>query len=177
MMETCKQLFIFVEGYSDELFFDKVVELVFREKYDWVSVIQWAQERPSKTDSYIRSIKSENWGAEYILVTDMDTPCVTARKEEIQKRFRNVDEDRIMVVAKEIESWYLAVLDDGKWVELGIPPFGTTDDVTKEQFGELVPEMFDSEVDFIQEILMYFDIETAKQKNKSFRYFAEKYDP
>ena len=40
MMGICKELFIFVEGDDGELFFDKVVELVFGEKYDWVSVVQ-----------------------------------------------------------------------------------------------------------------------------------------
>ena len=110
-------------------------------------------------------------------MTDMDTPCVTAKKEKIQRRFSNVDEDRIMVVGKEIESWYLAVLDNSKCEEFGIRSFSNTDDVTKEQFGELVPKRFDSEVDFMREILKCSDVETAKRKNKSFRYFAEKYDP
>jgi hypothetical protein len=177
MMGIYKQLFVFVEGDDDELFFDKVVELMFREKCDSIEVIQWAQERPGKTDGYIRSIKSKNWNADYILVTDMDTPCVTAKKEEIQKRFENVDEDRIMVVGKEIESWYLAVLDDDKCKEFGISPFRTTDDVTKEQFGGLVPRKFDSDIDFMREMLKAFDIETVKRKNKSFRYFVEKYAP
>lgn len=177
MMGIYKELFVFVEGDDDELFFDKVIELMFRGKYDSIEVIQWAQERPGKTDGYIRSIKSENWNADYILVTDMDTPCVTAKKEKIQRRFGNVDEDRIMVVKKEIESWYLAVLDDDKCKEFGIRSFSDTDNVAKEQFGELVPKRFDSDVDFMREILKCFDVETAKRKNKSFRYFVEKYDP
>jgi len=175
-MAIYRQLLIFVEGDDDELFFDKVVELMFREKYDSVSLIQWAQERKGKTDSYIKSIKSENWNADYILVTDMDTPCVTAKKKKIQRRFRNVDEDRIMVVRKEIESWYLAILDDGKCKEFGVPSF-RTDDVTKEQFNGLIPKKFDSGIDFMREILKSFDIEIAKRKNRSFKYFAEKYDP
>jgi len=79
-------------------------------------------------------------------------------------------------VRKEIESWYLAILDDGKCKEFGVPSF-RTDDVTKEQFNGLIPKKFDSGIDFMREILKSFDIEIAKRKNRSFKYFAEKYDP
>lgn len=175
-MGIYKELFIFVEGDDDELFFGKVVKPMFREKYDSVSLIQWAQERKGKTDSYLKSIKSGNWNAYYIFVTDMDTPCVMAKKERIQRRFKNVDKDRIMVVGKEIESWYLAVLDDDKCKEFGVPSLNT-DNITKEQFNGLIPKKFDYGIDFMREILKAFDIETAKRKNKSFRYFVEKYDP
>jgi len=105
----------------------------------------------------------------------MDTPCVTARKEEIQKRFKNVDSDKIMVVRKEIESWYLAGLKNDRCKELGVSIFAATDEVTKEQFDEIIPGNFDSGIDFMQEILKSFDIETAKRKNESFKYFANKY--
>ena len=172
-MGAYRQFFVFVEGYKDYLFFGEVVKLL--EGCDSVSIIEWANDKPGEIDDFIRSIKSKNWNADYILVTDMDTPCVTAKKEEIQKRFRNADEDRIIVVGKEIESWYLAVLEDDKYKEFGISPFPTTDNVTKEQFEQLIPKRFDSEIDFMQEILKAFDIETAKRKNKSFGYFAEKY--
>ena len=174
-MGTYREFFIFVEGYKDWLFFDAAVKFVFSEGHDSVEVIEWARERPRKIDNHIKSIKSENWNADYIFVTDMDAPCVTARKDEIRKKFRSVDEDKIVVVGKEIESWYLAVLGSDRCKDLGIPFFRTTSDVTKEQFDELVPEEFDSEIDFMRELLKSFDIETAKRRNQSFKYFAEKH--
>ena len=172
-MGAYRQFFVFVEGYKDYLFFGEVVKLL--EGCDSVSIIEWANDKPGEIDDFIRNVKSKNWNADYIFVTDMDTPCVTAKKEEIQKKFKNVDEDRIIVVGKEIESWYLAVLEDDKYKEFGISPFRTTDNVTKEQFERLVPEKLDSDIGFMQEMLNAFDIETAKRKNKSFGYFAEKY--
>jgi hypothetical protein len=80
------------------------------------------------------------------------------------------------VVIKEIESWYLAGLDDRSSKRLGTRYLNTTDNVTKEQFNDLIPKKFDSRIDFMQEILKCFHTETGKQKNTSFRYFLEKYD-
>ena len=175
-MGLYKELFIFVEGDKDEQFFNEIAEHILREEYDQISFVQWAQKIPSKTDNYLRSIRSENWNADYIFVADInDAPCVTAKKEEIKRRFGNVNKDKIIVVKREIESWYIAGLNEGKCEDLKIPSFRITDDVTKEQFGKLIPEGFGSEIYFMQEILKFFDIETAKKKNRSFRYFFEKY--
>ena len=175
-MGLYKELFIFVEGYKDTLLFSRIVELIFKKEYDWVSLIEWVPKEPGKTDNYLKSIKSENWNADYIFVADInDAPCVTAKKEEIKKRFGNVNKDKIIVVKKEIESWYLAGLSEGKCKDLRIPSFRVIDGITKEQFGKLIPKDLGSEIYFMQEILKFFDMETAKKKNESFRYFVEKY--
>ena len=44
-----------------------------------------------------------------------------------------------------------------------------------EQIEQMLPKRFSSILDFMQEILRCPDIETAKKKNRSFRYFVEKY--
>jgi len=174
-MRMYSRLFIFVEGSTDREFFEKIVVPMFQERYDYVKVEEWAQERKDKINSYIKTIGSGNRNANYIFVTDMDKPCVSAQKETIKKRYKNVDESKILVVCKEIESWYLALLNDDRCEELGISRLHTTDDVTKERFQELTPKKFGSEVDFMREILRTADIETAKRKNKSFRYFVKEY--
>jgi hypothetical protein len=79
-----------------------------------------------------------------------------------------------MVVIKEIESWYIAGLRDIESKKFGIQTFSTTDSLTKENFSNLIPKRYDSRLDFMIEILKNFSAETAKQKNKSFRYCIEK---
>lgn len=77
---------------------------------------------------------------------------------------------------KEIESWYLAGLDEAALKELGISyPDKDTDTLNKEQFDRLIPVKYVSRIDFMQEILKNFQLETARQKNKSFYYFINKY--
>mgnify|MGYP001029784123 CR=1 FL=1 len=168
-------LYILVEGDDDKRFFERIIKPMFEGKYDSVAVWKHAQEKNKRVGSYLRSIKGMN--ANYIYVSDVNLkPCVTAKKRGVQSEFKNIDKDRIIVVIKEIESWYLAGLDDTSSRKLGIPPCVTTDNVTKEQFDNLIPKKFDSRIDFMQEILKCFQIDTGKQKNTSFRYFLKKHD-
>lgn len=115
-------------------------------------------------------------GADYLYVIDINnSPCVTAKKDEILSKLRNIDKEKIIVVIKEIESWYLAGIDDIKAKKLKIRNLNSTNDITKEKFNSLIPKRFNSRIDFMLEILKDFSIETAKQKNKSFKYFINKY--
>jgi len=174
-MSTYKRLYVWVEGNDDERFFKKVLASKFEEKYDNVVLIKYAVMKKEKIDKYIESIGAS--GADYIYLTDINnSPCVTAKKEGIQSEISRIDEDKIIVVVKEIESWYLAGLDDRVCRRLRINNFTNTDNITKEKFNALIPKKFTSRIDFMSEILKNFSIEIAKQKNNSFRYFVEKYD-
>ena len=170
-----KRLFIWVEGEDDARFFEKIMEPKLQKKYNFVETRRYAALKKEKIDNFLKSIKA--MGADYIYVTDINnSPCVTAKKPEIQNKLRNIDGDRIIVVIKEIESWYLGGLDDTESRKFGIPTFSVTDDITKEKFNSLIPKQFGSRIDFMLEILKIFSIEIAKQKNRSFRYFIEKYN-
>jgi len=170
-----KQLFFLVEGGDDERFFERIVKPEFEEKYDTVQIWKYAQAKNTKVDNFLKSIKA--MGAEYIFVVDINSvPCVTSKKQKIQNKFKNIDKDKIIVVIREIEGWYFAGLDRTISTKLKIPYYGTTNNISKEQFNDLMRKKFDSRIDFMVEILKSYSIETAKQKNKSFKYFIEKYD-
>lgn len=170
-----KRLFIFVEGDDDERFFQGIVNPIYKKKYDSVMLWKYAQVKNKKCEYFIKSVKA--MAADYICAVDINrAPCVTGRKQEIQDKFNNIDKDKIIVIIKEIESWYLAGLDQGSVKNFGISgSFATTDDIAKEQFDKLIPKRFDSRIDFMSEILKNFSIEIAKQKNKTFKYFVEKH--
>ena len=170
-----KTFYISVEGDDDKRFFEKIVTPLFQGKYDLVFVWKYAQVKKEKVRSFLKSIKGMS--ADYIYVSDINNePCITAKKQDIQNKYEEINKDRIIVVIREIESWYLSGLDDRSLKSLGIHYPNTTDNVTKEQFNRLIPKKFDSRIDFMQEILKCFHIETGKQKNTSFRYFLEKYN-
>ena len=174
-MLTCKLLFIFVEGEDDKRFFNEILSPKFRKKYDNIMIIRYSEIEKEKVDNFIKSIKA--MGADYIYLTDINnSPCITAKKEETHSKYKNIDNDKMIVVIKEIESWYLAGLDNKVCRQLKINNFADTDNVTKEKFNALIPKKFTSRIDFMSEILKYFSIEIAKQKNNSFQYFVEKYD-
>jgi len=167
-------LYLFVEGNDDERLFKSVFANKLEEKYGWVKLYKYSNSNKEKVNNFLKVLKAN--GIDYIFTTDInDSPCITARKDTIKSRYKEVDYDKIIVIVKEIESWYLAGLDENACKELKIKNFSTTDDITKEQFNNLIPKKFSSRIDFMREILNRFSVEVAKTKNKSFRYFANKY--
>ena len=172
-----RKLFLWVEGEDDKRFFEKIIEPEFRKKYNSVETRCYATLKKDKLGNFLKSIKAMK--ADYIFVADInDSPCITAKKQKITKEWgkKIVDRDKIVVVIKEIESWYLAGLKDAECKKFNMPIFDKTDDVTKEQFNSLIPtKKFNSRIDFMIEILNNFSIEVAVRKNRSFSYFIEKY--
>jgi hypothetical protein len=112
----------------------------------------------------------------YIIVTDIDfEKSVPAKKSIILSRFSEADFQHIMVIIQEIESWYLAGIDDNGAKALGIHVPARTDFVTKEHFIGLIPRYYPSKIAFMIEILKHFSLSVAVEKNKSFRFFIDHY--
>lgn len=168
-----RRLYVWVEGTDDERFFERTVRATFEQRYDQVSVVRYAKRKRTKIRGYLNSIKA--MGADRILLADINAePCVTAKKERLRQRY-GVASDSVIVVIREIEGWYMAGVGDEASAELGVPVLKDTDTLTKEDFNQLMPERFNSRIDFMVEILKRFATETARRKNRSFRYFARKY--
>lgn len=172
-MDGC--IYVFLEGDKDERFFAAVMKPVLGQRY--AAVIPWQYARRSK-DDVIRALRSVREGkAHYLFMRDIDTrPCVTAGKQDVLKTYgKRIDPAQVVVVVKEIESWYLAGLDDESRQEFGISPnrHRHTDDLTKEQFEGLMPAKFDSVIDFMNGVLDRFQIEVAKGRNRSFCYLMD----
>jgi len=170
-----KQLFLFLEGEDDKRLFESILKQIFEKTYDYVTIIQYSQQKYEKINNFLRSIKCMR--AEYIFTHDFnDSPCITERKRRILEKYKEINEkDKIAIIIKEIESWYLAGLDDKNAQKLTNHTFISTENITKEKFDSYRSNKFDSRIDFMVEILKYFSIETTKQKNNSFRYFADKF--
>jgi len=113
---------------------------------------------------------------DYIFVADIDQErSVRDKKQILYYRFSDISGRSIVVVIREIESWYLAGLSFDSAQELGVPDLLETNQLTKEDFNTLIPHQFDSRIDFMFEILKSFSIETAINKNDSFRFFVTRY--
>lgn len=168
------KLFIFIEGDDDERFFNRIILPMFENKYDKVQLWKYAQKKNEIIFQFLKSIQAMN--ADYIFVTDNNgSPCITDRKQKIETDFQNIDKNKILVVVREIESWYLAGIDDGSSKKFGIKSFSNTERINKVAFNDLKPKKFSSRIDFMSEILKLFCIDTAKCKNGSFSYFVENY--
>ena len=168
-----KRLWLLVEGDDDRRFFERL-KYLFEERYDFVQMWRYAVESRKRIKNFLKSIEAMK--SDYFFVKDLNAaPCVTARIESVINEFgQTVDRDNLIIVVREIESWYLAGIGGKSCEELGLRPFDNTNDVTKEHFNNLIPNKFDSRIDFMVEVLKRFSLETAKQKNKSFGYFMTK---
>ncbi|MFQ6072426.1 MAG: hypothetical protein ACE5KT_06980 [Methanosarcinales archaeon] len=172
---TYKLLFILLEGNDDERFFEKVVKPLFQKRSCTIRFWKYSQQKHERIVNLIKSIKSMN--GDYIYVRDFNNaPCITAKKEEIKSKFNQIiTEDKIIVVVKEIESWYLAGLDERALKKVGIrKKIRTTANITKKEFNQLIPKNM-PRIEFMHEILENYNVETAKRRNKSFKYFLNKW--
>ncbi len=107
--------------------------------YDHVQFSQYSQMKRKTVNNFLRSINAMR--AEYLFVSDLDeSPCVTAKKARLASEFEKLSEDRILIVCKEIESWYLAGLNDEGCRQIRIPPSYDTDRISKEQFNGMMPK-------------------------------------
>lgn len=168
------KLFIFIEGDDDERFFNRIIIPMFEKRYDKVQLWKYAQKKNEKIQQFLKSIQAMN--ADYIYVADNNgSPCITDRKQRIENDFQNIDKNKILVVVKEIESWYLAGIDNESSKNFGIKSFSNTEHINKSAFDDLKPKRFNFRIDFMSEILKLFCIETAKMKNGSFSHFVENY--
>lgn len=169
-----QRLWVLLEGNDDERFFEWVIRPIFEEMYDFVRSWQYAQKKTKEVKAFLRSIKSMD--SDYFFWGDINSvPCVTVKRKRLIGRYGQIlDADNIIIIIREIESWYLAGLDGKICKELGIHAFQKTDSITKEEFDTRIPKKFESRIDFMIEILKRFSVDTAKQRNKSFVYFMSR---
>lgn len=167
------RLFIWIEGNDDERFVESVIIPRLRKKYQGITTIKYAQRNKKWKLRYIRTIKAMN--ADYIYLEDLHgTPCVTSKKGVIRGKLIDIDEERIFIVVKEIEGWYLAGLDTEKAHKLKLRRPRDTNSLTKYHFNRLLSQNFDSRIDCLIEMLKSFSFKEARRRNVSFQYFLDK---
>lgn len=176
MTSGYKQLWLLVEGNDDARFADAVLAPEFRRFYDHVEIRQYSQVPIRKRANLLRSIHA--MGADYILFCDIDEhPCVTSKKESMKRGLPSpslLSDDRIAVVVKEIESWYLAGLNESDFQALRIRAVSRPDEVVKEEFDALRGGKI-HHINMMLEILKRYDISQARRRSPSFGYFARKH--
>lgn len=169
-----KRLFILVEGEDDVRFFGRIIKPLFASRYESIEIIAYASIKRVKVNNFLKSVREMN--NDYLFVADIDSErSVRDKKQILYFHFNNISGHCIVIVIKEIESWYYAGLSATAARDLGVTDLSCTDDLFKEDFNQLMPQYFDSRIDFMFEILKSFSLETAVLKNRSFQFFVERY--
>lgn len=168
------RLVIWVEGKRDQSFFEAVAIPVLAARYQHVLVRQYSEISTGQINRLLNSLEKQ--GFERLFVADLDSaPCATRRKEILREHYPALRDPEIIVVSAEIEAWYLAGTSTVGANELKLTCPSSTDRLAKQEFDALRPHRFDSVRDFMIELLKYFDVDTACQRNTSFAYFHRKF--
>jgi len=175
-------LWVVLEGDDDLDFYQYVLEPLLRDKtyWDWIKPWRYAGETLEDRGNFINSVNAME--ADYMILCDINThPCKTSKKDRLKQHDFDgrIVEDKIIVVIKEIESWYLAGLDNRSMSKVGIRKrdlrrLQTTDGITKEDFDDLIPHD-KTRKEFKLDILENYNVDVSKRKNESFRYFLNKW--
>jgi hypothetical protein len=169
-----RRAFVFVEGDDDERFVDKVVRPRLESMFEWVKVIQYAVESSKRMRSWVGSIRKIP-DAVYWVLADLDlSPCATERKAKLTAKYPYFAAERVVVVKREIEGWYLAGLPTEEARRLKMLWSGDVEEITKEQFEALWAKQFTSRIDCQVEILKCFDLEIAQGRSGSFAYLLRR---
>jgi hypothetical protein len=168
-----KRLVVWVEGDRDRRFFETIVKARLTAAFDFVLIREYGQRKRVDISSLLDAMSHQ--GFDRIFVTDLNSaPCATIRKQKVKEHYPSLKDREIIVVSKEIEGWYLAGLTADGEAALKIKCPASTDNLTKEDLDLLSPSRFDSDLDFLLELLKFFDVTIASKRNRSFKYFCRK---
>jgi hypothetical protein len=166
-----------VEGDDDQRFFDNPrIKLELERKYPEVHIVKYSTIPLDRLAKFLEGVRATE--SAYIFVRDYDNgECIPGRKSEILQQYARLDLDpeRILVVAHEIESWYFAGIGDSFCSRCGLPKLPSTHNLSKSGFDTLIEGKFGSRIDCLVEIIHNFSVQVAKSKNESFAYFCRKF--
>ena len=157
-------LFIFVEGRDDKRFFESYY------KPEKVVFVEYKTMSNKEIQGYINSF-SRIPSADYLFFADADGAEIKDKLEKIAKKYPMCDKNKIRIVQREIESWYLAGFNPVSCAKHKIKFLPRTDEVSKEKFNSMIPKGH-NHISFQVEILKCFDKECAKSRNYSFKNFT-----
>ncbi len=163
---SAHRLYVFVEGADDQRFF----HWYFDQQYK--VIIPYAQMKKEKVNALMKGIQKIP-ETDYILLADADNQSVADKIEKIKTRFSACEREKIYIVKREIESWYLAGLKASDCKKWHIHYYSHTNDLVKEDFDRLKPKHM-SRIHFMLEILKRFDLSEGVERNGTFYHFCQK---
>ena len=168
------KLYFLVEGNDDEDFIRSVIfPLVKGVDPNLIHIWKFSEQKKEKVKGFITSLYKMH--SNFFYITDYDNSvCVTSRKLKVLEKYGLkgiLEKSRIIVVVKEIESWYYAGVVASKAKKIGIIKTGlNANEVTKEKFKEIISKD-KTRQEVLQKILSNFDLDKGMHENTSLAYF------
>jgi hypothetical protein len=161
-----------IEGGEDERF---VREIISTEISNEVDLYKYEQKTPTEVNKFIQ-VYTDTHHHHYYL-TDLDAGqddcyCCGDREEFERSRFQ-LESFEVLVVADEIESWYLAGVPNSIVQKRDVDLPDDFEEADKDVFDNIFTDSdFTSKERFKIEILQRYDYDLARERNDSFAYVA-----
>lgn len=166
--------FFYLEGDEDIRFMENIIKNFIKKKRLLLRPRKYRNLKDSTVEELITDHNEKD--EKYLFFADNDSiQNVENKKDElIDQHYPSLKRENIIIIVKEIESWYLAGISTQMANELGI------DEVSysrkdpnisgKKGFEELKPGNM-TLIEFYLEVTKKFDVEIGKKRNYSFEYF------
>jgi len=180
----CDRLFVLVEGVDDKLFFERVVEPRISHRVSEVDYMRYSQKSPdhveNKIDNKVKSFQEMPVDVDYIFLADREESCrsIDEKLDDLDKKYENLDRDKISIAVIDIESWYFGGLNERACENFNIPYFESTDSKGKRDFmQDIDSDLYTSSNivrSFLKRIITNFSFNECKGSNKSFARFCSR---
>ena len=161
-------LYLFVEGADDR----RLVNVLFHNTEE-KSIIEYSRRNNSSIAKFIRALNGTS--DRYIFFADSDTKSMDQRKSDIKTKFKSINEDQIVIVCIEIESWYYAGMNVELCQKNKIKFKDDANRVSKEGFLSLIKKCSLQKTEIMIEVAKMFDVDLARKRNASFSDFYDRY--
>lgn len=142
-MSEVKKLLFFVEGVTDKIYFENVIEPRLYAEHpnvDEISYFQYSEKPNHYVESRVRAIRRSS-EAIFIFVSDLQPrENSESKKKNLMDQYSELEKSKIQIVIQEIESWYLAGLAKRQCENLNVPYCDDTEELSKKEILEKIPE-------------------------------------
>lgn len=161
--------YLFVEGPDDERLIASLFSNIVNKR-----IYQYSNKRQCDVAKFIRGINhNANW--EYVFFADSDTKNIDEKRKDIKCKWRDLKEDKIVIVCIEIESWYYAGMTQELCNKYKIKYQVDANHICKEQFATLIAQSRLSRHEILIEAAAHFDVNLAQKRNCSFKCFINQF--
>jgi hypothetical protein len=165
------KIIYFVEGFKDELFLQNIIPKITGNSE--FKIFKYSQQPKCKTNNYIKSI-TRTVQLDYILLSDADSQSIDDKKRSLAIKFSQLNSSNIIIVKTEIESWYIAgmqqktlnKLKNRNWTK-------NPESITKEEFNKIINSGRGS-IEYMTRILQDYLIDQAIKRAPTFSDFVKK---
>ncbi|ROR86261.1 hypothetical protein EDB55_0948 [Vibrio crassostreae] len=165
-------IYILVEGSDDKRFVESVLKPILSKHYNNIGVWEYAKKKDLMIENFLKSITS--MGADCLFLADADNNCAEKVKASYLAKFRHLQSDKLCVVLREIEAWYLSGIDDNNThIKLTKKIPDDTSNITKEMFESYFMRLTCTEAKI--ESLTDFNFALAAKRNSSFNNLISQY--